>query len=123
MKDRKRKKAPHRCRAIAQSTGVRCQNGAWFSYKHRYYCGHHHLQAAQGKIVSKENEMPLAMRFVEGDPKCPVCDSHRFDATFELIGPGQWEAQSIYCYECNTEIKVTDELESFLRAEKWTVKG
>lgn len=60
--------------------------------------------------------------FREGKPRCPVCGSHKFDATFELIEAGNWKLESIYCLECEREIEVTEELEIYLRGEKWTVK-
>lgn len=65
--------------------------------------------------------MSLKVIFENGTPRCP-CGSSKFDATFELLGPGQWKIETIYCYECCERIEVTKELEAFLRGEKWTVK-
>jgi len=65
--------------------------------------------------------MSVKVEWTSGDPRCP-CGSSKFDATFELLGAGQWKIETIYCFECNERIKVTKEFESFLRGEKWTVR-
>ena len=65
--------------------------------------------------------MALKMNFEDGKPVCPSCGSHKFDTTFELVGSGKWIIESIYCNECNTEIEVTDELDKYVRGEKWTI--
>jgi len=31
----------HQCESTAKSTGVRCQEYAWATYRGKYYCGHH----------------------------------------------------------------------------------
>jgi len=61
---------------------------------------------------------------MNGDsPKCPVCGSSRFDATFELVSAGNWKIENIYCLGCEAKIEITEELEKWLRGEKWTVKN
>ncbi len=59
--------------------------------------------------------------FIEGEPECPACGSHKFDATMELIGAGQWRLEYLSCYECKAELESTEDLEKFIRGEKWTV--
>lgn len=58
---------------------------------------------------------------IDGEPRCPICGGHKFDTTFELISAGQWIIESIYCYDCETKLESTDELERFIHGEKWTV--
>lgn len=70
----------------------------------------------------KEVIMKSKVVFSDGIPKCPACGSYKFLATFELIGANQWQVESIYCWTCDTEIEITEELDKFLRGEKWTVK-
>lgn len=68
--------------------------------------------------------MAIKMAFQDGEPICPAvgCGSKKFDTTFELVGPGDWKIESLYCHKCNTEIEVTEELDRWVRGEKWTVK-
>ena len=66
--------------------------------------------------------MKLKPNFVSGEPRCPICGSPKFDTTFELLGAGNWRLEKLYCFDCGIEIEVTEELDKFVRGEKWTVK-
>ena len=63
------------------------------------------------------------VQWVDDIPRCPVCGSFKFDASFELISAGEWRLDSLFCYECETKLSWDDRLEKYLRGEKWTVRG